>query len=605
MPVVGEALMIKIGSYAWIVLCLFSTRASGAPFLRLVLPSGEIVSHVAAQQPVILELVSDQPIKRVPPHASFASFVTQTSEASLYKSNNGIASREYIHRWHLVFPKPQVVTVGPLVVPTDSGTHRIPELTITVVPPHDHSPKAQIEYDSRSVVIGEWCSADIVFTIPAGAPCSDLICPVPDSIALRVDQPSRSRIVRSGKPMDEIRYRIHWMAKNSGSFTLGPATLSYAMQPQGMFGFLGRFAAEQIRLATDTISLIVDPLPPHEGPVHAVGDIQKIFIKTAHTQCMRGAGISVDLCIIGPCTLLADPAMLMPSTEEYAVYASHQEQVPGAVRSVYTVKPERDGTLICSMPDFTFFNTRTRQYETICGEPLTLHVTASHPPVSPTAAIPANSHDSASGSFAWWHISMLLLLGAFLAMIIPFCVRPFIILSRMQHASDAEECARLYGELCMLFTQSSDPYQAAQKIVNAGNPPLGPDVARWYLEQRYAHNADWEICRDAAQRISALRLGMVYASARISKKIALILVVLCALLAIYRIGTRCASYERCMVAQGTPLYYLPKKDPALCVGSIAADSEAVIIEKRDQWIFIRCAVQRGWVDCSESATPGG
>lgn len=597
--------MIKIGNHVWLLFSLATTICSGAPFLRLALPSGEIVSHVAAQQPVLLELVSEQPLQRVSTHESIAPFVSQTSQASSYKSINGVASREYIHRWHLVFPKPHVVTVGPLIVTTDSGSERVPALVITVVPPHDHAPIAQIEYDQRPVVVGEWCSANLVFVVPAGAPCSDLSCPVPDSIALRVDQPRRSRIVRSGKPMDEIRYRIEWMAKTPGSFVLGPAHISYAIQPQGMFGFLGRFAAEQVQLSTDRIPVVVDRLPAHDGPVHAVGDIQKVFIKTAHAECARGTGISVDLCVIGSCTFLGDPAELLPSTDAYSVYVSHHEQVPGAARSVYTVKPERDGTLICSMPDFTFFNTRTRQYETIIVEPLVLQV------ISPTVAetAPLAAHSDARDLSGWlhllWYVLATFLVTAFLLSVFLFFVPPLRLVYGMCTAQDADSCARLYGEMCSMLAHGVEPYEAAQKLLNAGTAPLAPEVAHWYLERRYAQRADWQICRDAARKMSVGRFIATYAFVRLAKVSVILVVGLLLCLGIYRIGVCGASYERCIVAQGTPLYYLPKKDPALCVGSVAADGEAVILEKRDQWIFVRCAVQRGWVDCSESATPGG
>jgi hypothetical protein len=64
------------------------------------------------------------------------------------------------------------------------------------------------------------------------------------------------------------------------------------------------------------------------------------------------------------------------------------------------------------------------------------------------------------------------------------------------------------------------------------------------------------------------------------------------------------SSERCGVVQGMPLYYLPKKEVSLEVGAIAADGEAVILEKRGEWILIRYAGQRGWIQILDNSTSG-
>jgi hypothetical protein len=494
--------MKRIGRSAFGLFFFCGSLFSAPPFFRLCMPSGEIVSHVAAQQPVVLEIVSDQPLHMPPPPSGIAQFVNNTSHASSYTKNNGVASHEYRYRWHCTFPQPQVIAVGPLVVSTDSGVYTISPISITVVPPHDHAPRASAEYDRRSLVVGEWGRGEFIFVVPAQAPCGDFSCPVPDGLSLRTGQPQRSRIALSGKAMDEIRYPVEWMAKLPGSYTLGPPSLQYGSVSGGAFGFLSRFVHEQSVLSGETIRVVVEPLPPYDGPVHAVGDIQKVFMRVGNDACVLGTALSLDFCIIGPCTLRADLNEFIPSTDAYSIYYAHHEQVPNAVRGVYTLKPERVGLIICEPPPFTFFNTRTGAYETIRVQPLTLAVSApARPRDADESETVAGSCDTDSSDLP--QRLSLVKIFFFLCVVLIVCsaifcfLRPIRILYAIRSSSDSDTCALYYGFLCMMLSNESDPSCAVKKLSATDAAPLGSEIARWYLEQRYVDPIGWKNCRIA------------------------------------------------------------------------------------------------------------
>jgi hypothetical protein len=206
--------------------------------------------------------------------------------------------------------------------------------------------------------------------------------PDPVSVTLRV---------RDGRTVETQTFRRALFPLDHGAFTIPPARLHYEVRR----GFL--FAPESRQVASDSLRLVVLPLPPQGQPAGFTGAVGRLSLRAsvAPDRVRLGEETVVTVEIRGRGNVKALPEPHLPALEHAEIFAPTQDsdvdvaanEVGGSKRFRWVIVPERAGTLTIPPIEYSVFDPELRQYVTLLTDTLRVHAQ----PIAGTDVSPADT----------------------------------------------------------------------------------------------------------------------------------------------------------------------------------------------------------------------
>ena len=153
---------------------------------------------------------------------------------------------------------------------------------------------------------------------------------------------------------------------------------------------------------SNNLKIQVDPLPAHKGKIDGVGEFTEFTALVDKNEAIINEPILLSLKIVGKANLdqILTPKINLPTifntyeskTNVQEDYSS--EYKAGSKQFEFVIQVNKPGEFKIGEQTFTYFDTISRQYETIKTKPIALNIT--RPLNSPTSINNSNSQETAS-----------------------------------------------------------------------------------------------------------------------------------------------------------------------------------------------------------------
>lgn len=310
-------------------------------------------------------------------------------------SINGVATHQTTFQY-VVRPKevgtfklgPATVTVGGDLYSSNAVSVIVEEEPVERVTMTE--PWLEIRVPDENVVLGQTVPCLLRFYHLGLSQLSTLEPPKVQGFALSaLEGPTRGSEEIEGAHYDYIEWRGDMVAKDLGTFTIGPARAVYTMKARErthIFQLLSdhfAFGMQQYETESNLVKMHVAPLPPHKGTVNGVGTFTHLEALVNQTTAQQGEGIVFTLALDGNAALkdLAHPALKLPASitsydSKSSIVLNKNQLVSEQRKSFeYIIQARESGTVTIPSQTFTFYDPREKQYKKLVSEPITLTIT--------------------------------------------------------------------------------------------------------------------------------------------------------------------------------------------------------------------------------------
>jgi hypothetical protein len=334
---------------------------------------------------------------------------------------NGVITSSITHAYTLVPLKTGAFTIGPFSIEAQGGTFTSNTITIEVVSaPSGGQPSTgqQASRESSSSKINEEELKDRIFLIlSAPKRAAYLNENIPLTIKLYVDrigvrdiefpeleaddfsvekfgQPRQYRERLGGVLYDVIEFTSGMFGIKPGEFTLGPAKLRCNLlirrqnqrsispsnddPPRGFFGdFFGGYEAHPLELRSAGLPVTVLPLPQEgkpDGFDGALGNF-RLDVEAAPLQVKAGDPITLKMTVKGEGDLDTVKPPKLQSKDGFKVYDPQVKQNDTEKIFEQVLMPDSEKVVCIPQINFSFFNTKTGQYQILTRPPIPITVT--------------------------------------------------------------------------------------------------------------------------------------------------------------------------------------------------------------------------------------
>lgn len=199
--------------------------------------------------------------------------------------------------------------------------------------------------------------------------------------------------ILKGKMFRYIEQRYALSGVQAGKATIGPAMVQFQPGSNDVFSafdrLFGGLAAEPQQLVkSNSVTLNIQPTPAAGRPASFYGAVGSGFTMQAQadrTRVEAGESINLTITVKGPGNLKPTADLKIPAINGFRVYdvASDSITLPvaGSTQSTKTFKtvlvPTSSGTYTIPPLQWSYFNPKTKRYETLSTKPITVEVTPS------------------------------------------------------------------------------------------------------------------------------------------------------------------------------------------------------------------------------------
>lgn len=251
-------------------------------------------------------------------------------------------------------------------------------------------PWLEIRVKDENVVLGQTVPLELRFYHLGLSQLISLEPPKVDGFLLNeLEGPFRGSEEIEGAQYDYIEWRGDMLAKELGTFTIGPAHAIYSMKGRErthIFQLLSdhfSMGLQQYETDSNVLKLTVSALPAHKGQVHAVGNFTNLSASVNQTTAKQGEGIIFVLELDGNEALkdLSHPALTLPaSLTSYESKSSSPVQKNKLVTEQrksfeYIMQAREPGTITIPAQTFNFYDPKEKQFKKLVSEPITLTIT--------------------------------------------------------------------------------------------------------------------------------------------------------------------------------------------------------------------------------------
>ncbi len=347
---------------------------------------------------------------------------------------NGTTSSKKHFIYDVVVPREGLFTIGPATA--GQGKKRVVSNKLSIsaraIAPSSRTNTKQrttealleASVDRTDVVIGEPIVLTLSFS--CNGPVYDIQLNLPHFASFMVEQGAESQpqtLIRNGVTHDgATRDGVSWQVLtrtfvlfplSAGEQAIGEAQARYDMPlAQNQRGdnplaslFGRRYAQHQA--ASQPITVRVEPLPPAPGKVQGVGTFTQFSLTLDTQEVEVGEPVTAQLTLTGACNFsgLSAPRLMLPAgLVAYDSQNSTTRQptlgpAGGSKTFTYLVQANNAGIYTIPSQKFTFFDTKTRAYNTLTTQATTLVVNKSGvltpspmPPSAPESKPQHNQH---------------------------------------------------------------------------------------------------------------------------------------------------------------------------------------------------------------------
>lgn len=389
----------KIGK--WLLLLLYGTAVYADDVsveIRLIDSSGNRVAESVADSSLMMEVAikgTNKPIQKIAIDNIDTMFAQHRGSSTQTSSVNGTLTTQKIMNYII---KPGAVgtyTIGPARVTVGGQNYVSDPVDLTVI----DAPRSKSQNDvmiqthvgKKHVVIGERIPFSMRVYYKSSAKIHGVEPPEFAGVEdMLLEGPFTGTERKGGIIYDYSEWRTTMIPTGVGQLKVPSAKVYYSLpskrKQQSLFGFsrLFDFDTEQSVEYSQVITVTVDPLPVHEGPVNGIGKFVQFDI-TSNTDTIRqGEAMVVSLQVASPDTLdtISHPQLMVPDSFTY--YESKQSQRFDEDSQLYIktfeyiVQAQQAGEFSIPSQLFTYFDTDDREYKTLSTYPL--YVTVAHAP---------------------------------------------------------------------------------------------------------------------------------------------------------------------------------------------------------------------------------
>jgi len=323
-----------------------------------------------------------------------------------------------------------VHSIGPATIVEKNQTYASNTISIKVVEPsvvsaqldkkngQSNSAFFRFTTDKKNVVIGEKivCIVRFYYTneVINVAPIEH-----PVVAGMHFDQyTSRNIGIEKINGIDYQCYEFAWnaYALEKGKINIPAYSIDFAVRSQNAHSsplamFFGHTASEQKRIYSNAISLNVDPLPPYQGTIHAIGSFNHFTAAIEPGIAKEGEGMVLSLEIEGdgvfdtqnsPITVSGMPDSLKYYESKEYIQAKTKPGQPTKNCFEFIVQGLQEGDQEIPRQTFTFFDVASRSYKTLHTLPLAVMILPGNkaskqflPGDEPSTSIDAHNDDIA------------------------------------------------------------------------------------------------------------------------------------------------------------------------------------------------------------------
>ena len=368
--------------------------------LRITDTQGHELEQVAAGQPFMVEVV----IADIGSQASAPSFkgdsrITLQSRGQQFTSINGKSNAKYSYLGQI--NEPGVYVLGPATVmqagqPNDSNVMHITVGTTQKTVGKQHKQENEevlfeLSLDKKHLFVGESALVTLTFYyMDDTVALKNIIQPTFDGFTVSgdVNKYTEGREKIKGSVYSYVRWEWQLYPNKTGALTIPAYGAEYEKLASNnhRFGlelfFAGRLN-ERLRTYSNAQSIQVDPLPPYNGLVTAVGLFKQVTATIEPSVAQEGEAVVLaiefegegDLDAIKTPELRGMPEALKYYDSKHYIVPSEDKKQFSKKRFEYIVQGLRAGTWQIPMQEFVIFDVKKKAYKKFNTKPLAITIT--------------------------------------------------------------------------------------------------------------------------------------------------------------------------------------------------------------------------------------
>jgi hypothetical protein len=380
----------KIGSFLLISIALYTTAAQGAFALRALDLNGQSLEKGAVGVPFALELVitDQQHVQSSPAIKGLEKLHIQEQGlvSTIQTVINGVRSHKKVYRYIVRADKEGTYTLGPATI----GGEKSNSISLQV---GKHQEIAQgalsLKIDKQHAYVGEPLEFKIRFYPTQSSTLKGLSQPdFSNFFADELEGPTTGIETTQKGTVNYLEWKTLLYPKKTGEIIIPAIYAQYREQRMhnrggfDMFSSLFDAAFDQKNIYSNSLTLMIEPLPLYHEPVFAVGDFGSLRAKLDHNQARVGEGIVYTLEFEGKGNIQMIPAPQVVVPEGLTVYDSKQgvEKLSNGLhkKSIeYIIQATEPGEWTVPSQTFTYFDPSVKQYKQLRSNQCAFGVTQS------------------------------------------------------------------------------------------------------------------------------------------------------------------------------------------------------------------------------------
>lgn|GEM_PF-3765321 len=401
-----------------LIMALCGVAAYAQPNIRIYITNEEGVplKQVAEGQPFILEISIDGIHNNVQPKIHGIKKFLIEKQSMRMSTINGVST--VVHRYTISTDQRGTYRLGPVEIMTDAGSVRSSAITVTVgqeviedmtaaaaMRRRERARKAflQVSTDKNHVVVGEKFHLFVRFMFQERDIALQQI-QVPELASL-VEQsksgPKSGKQVVDGVTYDYLEWEWELLARQEGKKKIPAFSAEFVqqMEDDGFGGFhrMFRGLVDRKRVNSAPIFVMVDPLPPFNHEVKAVGSFSQLRASAESSVAREGEGVVYSLELTGEGNMQElDTLPLEGIPAGFKAYHSKSYQVPhepSKRRFEFILQAVAYGDWKIPAQIVYYFDTVSRSYKQLQSEPVSIAVVAAPGSSKDTNSTLREKHD--------------------------------------------------------------------------------------------------------------------------------------------------------------------------------------------------------------------
>jgi len=362
--------------------------------------NGKELQKVGIGQPFTLEVAIDGATKEKPTIAGLEHlYVRDNGIMSI--TVNGKSTTKYSYKVRI--DTPSFYKIGPATVninnvPMTSNIITV-EVTDQPIAPSQTDPKknadSQIAFlrfntDKKRAVVGEQikCALRFYYT---DAVVNVLPISLTHGTGFNFDEATHSKGFEQVNGIDYNYFEFVWNAYpvDAGALVLPAHAIDFFVRSANAYHspiamFFGHGAHEQKRIYSNAISVTIDSLPAHDGPIHAIGSFTHFNARIEPSVAKQGEAAVLTLELEGEGVFDKKNSIELQGVPEALKYydSKNYKVDPKDARDKtkyyfeFIIQGLQAGEWEIDRQSFTFFDTKNRTYKTLHTMPLSLMIMA-------------------------------------------------------------------------------------------------------------------------------------------------------------------------------------------------------------------------------------